>query len=55
VNKPDKCFCGKGHYKYGSALYAYYSCGHAYEKPLNKEDKGNFLTTQFNPYEKSNA
>ena len=36
--KKDICpKCKKGKYTHGSALYAYYSCGHAYQKPLRKE------------------
>jgi len=49
ADTPKKCPCGKGDYKYGSALYAYYTCGHAYEKPLGNE-KGKFVTYK-NPYE----
>ena len=43
--------CGKGQYKYGSALYAYYTCNHAYEKPLNADEKGKFVYYP-SPYEK---
>lgn len=32
-----KCkVCGKGGYQYGTALYAYFSCGHAYAKPIGQ-------------------
>jgi hypothetical protein len=45
--------CGKGKYKYGSALYDYYTCGHAYEKPLNNDEKGKMVYYP-SPYEKKN-
>ncbi len=35
--------CGVGSYKYGSALYDYYTCNHAYEKPLNSKEKGKWV------------
>lgn len=40
--------CGKGKYNFSSGLYDYYTCGHAYEKPLNEEEKGKWI--RFNPY-----
>lgn len=47
----EKCkVCGKGIYKYGSGLYDYYSCNHAYEKPLNSTDKGRWIHYP-SPYE----
>jgi len=49
-----KCnVCGKGIYKYGSGLYDYYSCNHAYEKPLNSTDKGRWIHYP-SPYENEN-
>jgi hypothetical protein len=50
MSVPESCSCGKGQYGFGSALYAYYTCGHAYEKPLNSKEKGRFLTIKYNPY-----
>lgn len=51
MNKKEKCPCGKGEYKYGSGLYDYYTCGHAYEKPLNNKEDGRFIPYP-SPYEK---
>lgn len=52
--KPETCpVCGKGKYKYGSAVYDYYSCNHAYEKPLGS-DPGGFIYYP-SPYGKSGA
>lgn len=52
MNRPEKCpICGKGTYKYGSALYDYYTCNHAYEKPLNNDEQGKFVYYP-SPYEK---
>lgn len=43
MSKAEICpICNKGTYNHGSALYDYYSCGHAYEKPLNNE-KGKWV------------
>lgn len=42
--------CGKGKYEFGSGLYDYYTCGHAYEKHLNDKEKGRWI--RFNPYKK---
>jgi hypothetical protein len=42
--------CGKGTYRHGSALYDYYSCGHAYEKPLNSKETGKMVAYS-SPYE----
>lgn len=40
MKKPDVCqACKKGSYDHGSALYDYYSCGHAYQKPLSDNSK----------------
>jgi len=37
--KCEKCGkCGVGKYNHGSGLYDYYDCGHAYQKPIGKED-----------------
>lgn len=35
--------CQQGQYDHGSALYRFYSCGHAYEKPLNDSEKGRMV------------
>lgn len=43
--------CKAGSFKYGSALYAYYSCGHAFEKPLNASEKGRWVYYP-SPYER---
>jgi hypothetical protein len=52
MNKPEICpVCGKGKYKYGSGLYDYYTCNHAYEKPLNENESGKFIFYP-SPYEK---
>lgn len=49
MSVPEICgLCGKGHYSFGSGLYAYYDCGHSYAKPLSDDEKGYFST--FNPY-----
>jgi len=49
---PEICpICNKGKYKYGSGLYSYYTCNHAYEKPLNNTEKGKFVYFK-SPYEK---
>lgn len=29
---------------HGSALYDYYECGHAFEKPLNDKEKGCWIS-----------
>jgi hypothetical protein len=48
--KPNKCpSCGKGTYNHGSGLYDYYTCGHAYEKPLNNNKKGKMVNFK-SPY-----
>lgn len=44
--------CKKGKYMYGSGLYDYYSCGHAFEKPLNSNEIGRWISFQ-SPYEKN--
>lgn len=44
--------CGKGTYRHGSGLYDYYSCGHAFEKPLNSNEKGRWVHFP-SPYEKN--
>lgn len=52
MKRPEVCpVCRKGTYKYGSALYDYYTCNHAYEKPLNNDEKGKFVHYP-SPYEK---
>lgn len=43
--------CSKITYKYGSGLYDYYTCNHAYEKPLNSKENGKFIYYP-SPYEK---
>lgn len=54
MNKPKICpVCGKGTYKYSSGLYDYYTCNHAFEKPLNNNEKGKFIYYP-SPYEKKN-
>ena len=50
MEKLQKCPCGKGDYKYGSGLYDYYTCGHAYQKPLKGEKVGKFIGFK-SPYE----
>jgi len=40
--------CGNGTYTHGSAIYDYYSCGHAYQKPLASE-KGKMVSYR-SPY-----
>ena len=43
MSHPDKCkICGKS-YTHGSALYAYYECGHAFEKPLEPKESGRWV------------
>ena len=40
MSKSQKCkFCGKGDYSHGSALYDYYDCDHALQKPLSENSK----------------
>jgi hypothetical protein len=46
----DKCPTCGADYTHGSALYDYYECGHAYEKPLNGEGKGKMVVYK-SPYE----
>lgn len=41
--KPDKCPTCGANYHHGSALYDYYRCGHAFEKPLNNEERGRMV------------
>lgn len=43
--------CGKGKYKYGSGLYDYYTCGHAFAKPVNNQENGKWVHFP-SPYEK---
>lgn len=51
MEKLENCsVCGEGKYKYSSGLYDYYTCGHAYEKPLNNNGKGKFIYYP-SPYE----
>lgn len=51
MKSPEICLaCGKGKYEFGSGLYDYYTCGHAYEKTLNDKEKGRWI--RFNPYKK---
>jgi hypothetical protein len=38
--------CGAGSYAHGSAMYDYYDCGHAFQKPLdysNPKDTGKWV------------
>ena len=46
--------CEDGYRTHGSALYDYYSCGHAYQKPLNSNEKGRmvFYKSKYPPYNK---
>ena len=38
MSKKQTCgACGKGSYRFGNGLYDYYSCGHAWQKPLTCE------------------
>jgi len=42
--KAETCsHCKKGKYQHGTGLYDYYSCGHAYEKPLKSSEKGQWV------------
>lgn len=43
MSKEKECPTCKKPYSHGSALYDYYSCGHAFEKPLNNEEKGKWV------------
>lgn len=44
MSKLEICqVCGKGTYNHGSGLYDYYSCGHAFEKPLNNTESGKWV------------
>lgn len=41
---PKTCgVCEGGIYRHGSALFEYYSCGHAWQRPLNNEDVGQWV------------
>lgn len=46
----NECPCKRGKFKYGSALYEYYSCGHALEKPLNDKETARWVYYP-SPYE----
>jgi len=49
--KPQKCqTCGKGYYTHGSAIYNYYSCGHAHEKPLYNDPPEGRMVKYKSPY-----
>jgi len=49
--KANKCpLCKKGYYTHGSALYDYYSCGHAYEKPLHDDPPEGRMVSYKSPY-----
>lgn len=49
---PEICqVCRNGKYSHGSGLYSYYTCGHAFEKPLNSKEKGKWVFFP-SPYEK---
>lgn len=51
MTKPKICpVCNKGHYDHGDGIYDFYTCGHAYEKPLNSSDKGRFISYK-SPYQ----
>lgn len=49
--RPDKCEVCGGDFRYGTGLYAYYRCGHAFEKPLNDKEKGKWVHYP-SPYDK---
>lgn len=49
MEKYDKCpICG-GSYTHSSSLYHFFSCGHAYEKPLSNDNKGKMVNYK-SPY-----
>lgn len=39
----DFCPECKAPYTHGCALYKFYSCGHAWQKPLNNSEKGKLV------------